>query len=122
MTEKWIKLDVEFHVIENFAPKVLIGRDAITDYNIDLLLSENVGCANAAKIPFNFDLEEPYESFKSVLVRSKDKVTIPGRSWKCIATKSFMNTSDLTSLHVTPLAIWGDGVFPGLTYTYGVNR
>ena len=39
---KWIRADVEFHVLEHLAPKILLGRDFLNDYGIDLIMTENV--------------------------------------------------------------------------------
>ena len=86
----WTTFDVEFHVINDFKPKFLLGRDVITDYNMDLFLTEDTGTINVGEQPFEFALEEPYQAYKSVLVRARERTKIPGRSWQAISVRSFM--------------------------------
>ena len=53
----WAQLDVEFHVLEYLAPKMILGRDFLNDYGIDWYgfsrLKENAGlvvCADASPV------------------------------------------------------------------------
>ena len=94
-----VQIEVEFHVLSYLGTKILLGRDVLNDYGMDLLMSKNTGSINMTSrhesptpaAPFLFDLEEAYQSFRSVSVRMSRKVTIGGRSsWQAIPIKSFM--------------------------------
>jgi hypothetical protein len=69
-----VELDVEFHVVKDFTPGLLLGLDTMIDYDIDLCLSTLEGSVRSYK----FALDAPYRPFKSVLVKTTKKVTIPG--------------------------------------------
>jgi hypothetical protein len=81
-----VELDVEFHVMRDFAPGLLLGLDTMIDYDVDLCLSDLEGSARGYK----FALDAPYRPFKSVLVKTAKKVIIPGRTATVIPVKSAM--------------------------------
>lgn len=61
-----VQKDIEFHAIENFSSKVLIGLDAILDYGIDIL----VGSREARIENLTFPLFcPPNQRFKKVEIK-----------------------------------------------------
>jgi hypothetical protein len=81
-----VEMDVEWHVMRNFKPGLLLGLDTMIDYDIDLCLSDLTGTAHG----FRFDLDVPYRPFRSVLVKTSRKVTVPGRTATVIPVTSAM--------------------------------
>jgi hypothetical protein len=81
-----VELDVEFHVMKDFTPGLLLGLDTMIDYDIDLCLSALEGSVRSYK----FALDAPYRPFKSVLVKTTKKVTVPGRTATVIPVHSAM--------------------------------
>jgi hypothetical protein len=81
-----VEMDVEWHVMRNFKPGLLLGLDTMLDYDIDLCLSDLTGTAHG----FRFDLDVPYRPFRSVLVKTSRKVTVPGRTATVIPVTSAM--------------------------------
>jgi hypothetical protein len=81
-----VELDIEFHVMKDFAPGLLLGLDTIIDYDIDLCLSDLEGSARGYK----FALDAPYRPFRSVLVKTAKKIRVLGRTATVIPVKSAM--------------------------------
>jgi hypothetical protein len=81
-----VELDVEFHVMQDFTPGLLLGLDTMLDYDIDLCLSRLEGSVREYK----FALDAPYRPFRSVLVKAAKKVTVPGRTATVVPVQSAM--------------------------------
>jgi hypothetical protein len=81
-----VEMDVEWHVMRDFKPGLLLGLDTMLDYDIDLCLSDLTGTAHG----FQFDLDAPYRPFRSVLVKTSRKVIVPGRTATVIPVTSAM--------------------------------
>ena len=80
-----IKMDIEFHKIENFVHKLLLGIDALSDYGIDLFLSTKKAQLGPLSYPIDYN-----QKFRSVLIRTKDNMTVYGHTCKAIPIKSHM--------------------------------
>lgn len=85
-TEK-VQMDVEFHVIHEFTGKLLIGLDAILDYGIDISAVRKEARLGDLIFPL---FSPPHQKFRTVKVKSSERVTIPGRTNQVIAVKSAM--------------------------------
>jgi hypothetical protein len=72
-----VEFDVEVHVLEAFAPGLLIGLDAIRDYGIDIITSRMQGRIDGLSFPL-FSTAAP--KFQSVKVFSDKRIVVPGRS------------------------------------------
>jgi hypothetical protein len=81
-----VEIDVEWHVMWDFKPGLLLGLDTMIDYEIDLSLSDLKGTTHG----FQFDLDTPYRPFRSVLIKTSRKVTVPGRTATVIPVTSAM--------------------------------
>ena len=75
-----IKMVVEVHLRNNFAHSLLLGMDTLQDYSIEFSLSE--GMANVGE--FRYEINHARTRFRTVLVRSKNDITIYRRM--CIYT------------------------------------
>jgi hypothetical protein len=84
-----VELEVEFHVMQNFTPGLLLGLNTMLDYDIDLCLSRLEGSVRE----YMFALDAPYRPFRSVLVKAAKKVTVPGRTATVIPVQSAMVSS-----------------------------
>jgi hypothetical protein len=71
------EFDVELHVLESFAPGLLIGLDAIRDYGIDIITSKMQGCIDGLSFPL-FSTAAP--KLQTVKVFSDKCMVVPGRS------------------------------------------
>jgi hypothetical protein len=71
------EFDVELHVLESFAPGLLIGLDAIRDYGIDIMTSKMQGCIDGLSFPL-FSTAAP--KLQAVKVFSDKRMVVPGRS------------------------------------------
>jgi hypothetical protein len=81
-----LELDVEWHVMRDFKPGLLLGLDTMIDYDIDLCLSELTGSTRG----FKFGLDIPYRPFRSVLIKTSHRVVVPGRTATVIPVQSAM--------------------------------
>jgi hypothetical protein len=81
-----VEMDVEWHVMRNFKPGLLLGLDTMIDYDIDLCLSRLEGSTHGYK----FALDVPYRPFKSVLVKVSRQFVVPRRTATVIPVKSAM--------------------------------
>jgi hypothetical protein len=81
-----VEMDVEWHVMRNFKPGLLLGLDTMIDYDMDLCLSKLEGSTHGYK----FALDVPYRPFKSVLVKVSRQFVVPGRTATVVPVKSAM--------------------------------
>jgi hypothetical protein len=81
-----VEVDVEWHVMRDFKPGLLLGLDTMIDYDIDLCLSDLTGTVHG----FQFSLDTPYRPFRSVLVKTSRRVTVPGGTATVIPVTSAM--------------------------------
>jgi hypothetical protein len=81
-----VEMDVEWHVMRNFKPGLLLGLDTMIDYDIDLCLSKLEGSTHG----YQFALDVPYRPFKSVLVKVSRRVVVPGRTATVVPVRSAM--------------------------------
>src|SRR5258708_7152358 len=69
-----IKFDREFHIVDDFEHGILIGINMLTDYGINLHISQD-----KAILPgFSYEIKLIKTKFQSVLVRVKCDPTIQG--------------------------------------------
>ena len=59
-----IKLEIEFHTLQGFKHRMLMGVDAITNFGIDLMMLDNKAYAEK----FSYDIEYENNRCKSVLI------------------------------------------------------
>jgi hypothetical protein len=91
-----VQTDVEFHVVKDFAAKVLLGLDYILDYSIDLSLPNRLATFGRYGITFQLHCP-PHRRFQSVRVFCAKDVTVPGRTIQAISMSSAMaNNTDYT--------------------------
>jgi hypothetical protein len=83
------EFDVEVHLVENFSPGLLLGLDAIRDYQMDLLMSSMTGRIDHAGLSFPL-YSHAAPKFQKVRIFTSQKVTIPGRSTMPVRIKSVM--------------------------------
>jgi hypothetical protein len=81
-------MQVEFHIIKEFRPRILIGLEVMLDYEIDPKVSSLTGTIRS-NLP-SFPLQHPYQPFQSVLIRSSKRIIVPGRSIVAIKIKYYM--------------------------------
>ncbi|KAA8893202.1 hypothetical protein FN846DRAFT_896187, partial [Sphaerosporella brunnea] len=83
------EFDIEVHLVESFAPGLLLGLDAIRDYQMDLLTSSMSGHIEYAGLSFPL-YSHAAPKFQKVRVFTSQKVTIAGRTTMPIRIKSAM--------------------------------
>jgi hypothetical protein len=81
-----LEIDVQWHVMRNFKPGLLLGLNAIIDYDIELWLSKLQGLLRT----FTFRLDVPYRPFRSVLIKTRRKAIVPGQTATVIPVTSAM--------------------------------
>jgi hypothetical protein len=81
-----VEVNVEWHVMRNFKPGLLLGLDTMIDYDVDLCLSKLEGSTHGYK----FALDVPYRPFKSVLVKVSKRFVVPGRTATVVPVRSAM--------------------------------
>jgi hypothetical protein len=81
-----VEVDVEWHVMRNFKPGLLLGLDTMIDYDMDLCLSKLEGSMHG----YTFALDVPYRPFKSVLVKVSRRFVVPGRTATVVPVRSAM--------------------------------
>ena len=110
-----IKMDVEFHLIENFAHGVLLGIDTLSDYGIDLFLSSKKALLGPLSYPIDYN-----QKFKSVLIRAKDDITVYGRTCMKIPIKSHMLPKEEYIFTPHQFLQRGQPVGPSLSLSYTI--
>ena len=83
-----IKLEIEFHTLRGFKHGMLMGMDAITDFGIDLMMSEKKAYAEK----FSYNIEYENNRCKSVLIRLQESLTVPSRTCIAILMKLWMES------------------------------
>jgi hypothetical protein len=73
------EFDIEVHILKNFSPGLLLGLDALRDYEIDIATSKMSGHFRSQGLSFPlFSHSAP--KFQTVKVFSTKRVVVPGRS------------------------------------------
>lgn len=83
-----IEMTVEVHFVENFGHQLLLGLDTLKDYGVDFLVTKNTVTMSCGE--FTYPVSSVNTKFRSVLVRARDDVVIPGCTCKCILVTSHM--------------------------------
>jgi hypothetical protein len=81
-----LEIDVEWHVMKGFKPGLLLGLNAMIDYDIDLCLSELQGSLRS----YTFALDVLYCPFRSILVKTRRRVVVPGGTATVLSVTSAM--------------------------------
>jgi hypothetical protein len=99
--------DVELLLVKNFKPGLLIGLDAIRDYEIDLAPSQMIGTVAGLRFP-------PYShaapKVQNVRVFTSQAVTIPGRTVAPNSYKGGISTGSRQRLLTSPQPAQGTAV------------
>jgi len=83
------RIHMEVHIMRKFEPGILLGLDALRDYNIDLDLVNMM--ARVRHWGFEYPLAYARKPARaSVLVKTAKAITIPGRIVMCVTVRSAM--------------------------------
>lgn len=83
-----VEFDIEVYVVEYFAVPLLIGLDALKDYGIELSTNFLAGSIPTEGNNLLFPLSCDSGRYQSVLVKSSERIVIPGRVAQAIKIKS----------------------------------
>lgn len=110
-----IKMDIEFHLIENFEHRVLLGMDTLSDYGIDFHLSIGKARLGPLSYPITYN-----QKSKTVLIHVKENTTIYGRTCKKIPIKSHMLREGEYIFTPYQFLQQGQPIVPSLSLPYAI--
>lgn len=109
-----LRIDYEFHLVDGFKYGVLMGLDAITDFQINLLVA-----SNHATLPgFSYKIRFANKAVEKVPVRVEQDMLIPGRTCQPITIKSHMLSG--CDYIFTPQQFLNNSILPSLALPYAV--
>lgn len=86
-----VELDIEAYIVKEFTAGILIGLDALIDYNIDLSLPGHTATVSSSGTEYCFPLlSQPSEKPLRIKIMASEAVTVPGRTSMAVGLKGRM--------------------------------